>query len=531
MLRTPAFADKSEQDVGYPVETSNGSGFVVHPEFMPPKTPIKTPIKTPAKATTEVSLHPDAMNDADFEYFLIRAAEADKMNAKPHKKQHTTDANTPPKSEDSRYEFTELLEDGTLALDGKQWRCKTDFVDVVVEGVRQVFKCSDLTTQKFKDIQELNKLHSAAAPGTPTSKQQRDPPKSKGKHPATPKADWESPSESDEELPPVGSSTHKLKPFKPFKAAASSLCPPKKKAKTTGAIHIPGHAELCENSAINKGLKGTKLTTAKMKELDAAKTKQMKGRNMYQASCVAHPCVAPPQPKKAFEVFIENDGTEVPFLMESVLKEIRLTAEKNRLDLQNAAEAAQEARIREAAVKAAKNPNNATTSRKLSAAQQLDAAMKQHGGKPFWVAKEELTDLGGMHVTLDPEPQMHIVTEITMHSFHRTAQYEISTSEFDKTKGKGQKMPLIRTHRGVVNSPSYEDLTPLPNPRVASSKANPFKYAKSGTGGFTMEYIKDKIELYESGGKGQSPQDLMDVRKARYNASVSGGGGASSSSA
>ena len=36
---------------------------------------------------------------------------------------------------------------------------------------------------------------------------------------------------------------------------------------------------------------------------------------------------------------------------------------------------------------------------------------------------------------------------------------------------------------------------------------------------------------YESGGKGQSPQDLMDVRKARYNASVSGGGGASSSSA
>jgi hypothetical protein len=46
-----------------------------------------------------------------------------------------------------------------------------------------------------------------------------------------------------------------------------------------------------------------------------------------------------------------------------------------------------------------------------------------------------------------------------------------------------------------------------------------------------MEYIKDKIELYESGGKGQSPQDLMDVRKARYNASVSGGGGAPSSSA
>jgi hypothetical protein len=91
MLRTPAFADKSEQDVGYPVETMNGSGFVVHPEFMPPKTPIKTPIKTPAKATTEVSLHPDAMNDADFEYFLTRAAEADKMNAKPHKKQHTTD--------------------------------------------------------------------------------------------------------------------------------------------------------------------------------------------------------------------------------------------------------------------------------------------------------------------------------------------------------------------------------------------------------------------------------------------------------
>jgi hypothetical protein len=112
-----------------------------------------------------------------------------------------------------------------------------------------------------------------------------------------------------------------------------------------------------------------------------------------------------------------------------------------------------------------------------------------------------------MQVALDSEPQLHIVTEITMHSFHRTSQYEASTSEFDKTKGRGQKMPLIRTHRGVVNSSSYEDLTPLPNPRVASSKANPFKYAKSGTGGFTMEYIKDKIELYESGGKGQSPQD------------------------
>jgi hypothetical protein len=46
-----------------------------------------------------------------------------------------------------------------------------------------------------------------------------------------------------------------------------------------------------------------------------------------------------------------------------------------------------------------------------------------------------------------------------------------------------------------------------------------------------MECIKNKIELDESGGKGQSPQDLMDARKARYNASVSGGGGASSSSA
>jgi hypothetical protein len=114
MLRTPAFAVKPEQDFGYPVETANGSGFVVSPEFMPPpKTPTKPPIKTPTKAPTEA---PDAMNDADFDYFMIRAAEADKMNDKPHKKQHTTDANTPPKSEDSRYEFTELLEDGTLAL-------------------------------------------------------------------------------------------------------------------------------------------------------------------------------------------------------------------------------------------------------------------------------------------------------------------------------------------------------------------------------------------------------------------------------
>jgi hypothetical protein len=117
---------------------------------------------------------------------------------------------------------------------------------------------------------------------------------------------------------------------------------------------------------------------------------------------------------------------------------------------------------------------------------------------------------------------------------HRTFEYESSTSEFDKTKGKGKKVLLIRTHRGVVNSRSYEGLgTPLPNPRVASSKANPpFKYAKSGAGaGFTVEYSKDKIGLFESGGKGQSPHDLMDVRKAGHIASVSGGGGASSPSA
>jgi hypothetical protein len=55
--------------------------------------------------------------------------------------------------------------------------------------------------------------------------------------------------------------------------------------------------------------------------------------------------------------------------MESVLKEILQKQEKSRLDLQIAAEAAQEARIREAAVKAAKNPKNATTNRKLSAPQ------------------------------------------------------------------------------------------------------------------------------------------------------------------
>jgi hypothetical protein len=201
----------------------------------------------------------------------------------------------------------------------------------------------------------------------PSSKQQRDPPKSKGKYPATPKADWESPSESDEGLSLVGSSTYAYKP-KPYNAAdyeqvMPSLCPPKKKSKTTGAptIHTPGHAELCENSATNKGLKSTKLTTAKMKELNAAKTKQMKGKNMHQASCVAPPCVAPPQPKNAFDVFMKNDGPEVPPLVESVLKKFRLKEERKKLDLQNAAEAAQEARIREAAVKAAKNPKNATT--------------------------------------------------------------------------------------------------------------------------------------------------------------------------
>jgi hypothetical protein len=45
---------------------------------------------------------------------------------------------------------------------------------------------------------------------------------------------------------------------------------------------------------MNKGLKGTKLTAAAVQELNAAKTKQMKGKNMYQPSCVA-----PPQPKNA----------------------------------------------------------------------------------------------------------------------------------------------------------------------------------------------------------------------------------------
>jgi hypothetical protein len=49
---------------------------------------------------------------------------------------------------------------------------------------------------------------------------------------------------------------------------------------------------------------------------------------------------------------------------------MRQKAEKKRLDLQIAAEAAQEARIREAAEKAAKNPKNATTHRKLTAPQQ-----------------------------------------------------------------------------------------------------------------------------------------------------------------
>jgi hypothetical protein len=56
-------------------------------------------------------------------------------------------------------------------------------------------------------------------------------------------------------------------------------------------------------------------------------------------------------------------------------------------------------------------------------------------------------------------------------------------------------MRLIRTHRGVVNSSSYEpheDLTPLPNPGVASSKVNPFKYAKIGAGGIALQYIKDQ---------------------------------------
>jgi hypothetical protein len=134
----------------------------------------------------------------------------------------------------------------------------------VVKGVRQVFKCSDLTSQKLQEIEELNKCYNAA-PANPASKQQRDPPKRKGKQAATLKADWESPSESDEDFPPVGSSTYKLKPFAAvgYEQAMPSRCPPpKKKANPTSGrppsttIHTPGHAELCENSTMNKGLKG-----------------------------------------------------------------------------------------------------------------------------------------------------------------------------------------------------------------------------------------------------------------------------------
>jgi hypothetical protein len=99
------------------------------------------------------------------------------------------------------------------------------------------------------------------------------------------------------------------------------------------------------------------------------------------------------------------------------------------------------------------------------------------------------------------------------------------------------KRPFLARFSFFLNRAAYLKLLRFGQPNrktTASPKANPFKYAKSGTGGFAMamEYIKDKIELYGSGGKqGQLPQDLMDVRKARYNAPVSGGGGASSSSA
>jgi hypothetical protein len=166
MLRTPAFAFETAKNFGYPVITANGRGFIVAPE----------------------------------EY--------------------------------RRYEFMELLErtvplHSALAYDGKQWRCKKYFVGVVVKGVRQVFKCSDLTSQKLQEIEELNKCYNAA-PANPASKQQRDPPKRKGKQAATLKADWESPSESDEDFPPVGSSTYKLKPFAAvgYEQAMPSRCPP-----------------------------------------------------------------------------------------------------------------------------------------------------------------------------------------------------------------------------------------------------------------------------------------------------------------
>jgi hypothetical protein len=70
--------------------------------------------------------------------------------------------------------------------------------------------------------------------------------------------------------------------------------------------------EFHDEQGLERGAR-PKLTAAKVKDPNAAKTKQMKGKHMYLASCVA-----PPQPKNAFDVFMQDDGGQVPFLMESV---------------------------------------------------------------------------------------------------------------------------------------------------------------------------------------------------------------------
>jgi hypothetical protein len=98
-----------------------------------------SPTKTPTKAPTKAS---DAMDDADFENFTIRAVAAEKMNAKPHKKQRTTYANTPPPRAKTTGALGARRASGTAPLR----RCKTGFVDVVVKGVFVEFS-NALTSQ------------------------------------------------------------------------------------------------------------------------------------------------------------------------------------------------------------------------------------------------------------------------------------------------------------------------------------------------------------------------------------------------